>query len=139
MHKTHINLTFRRIGAFIYDSLLIIALLFLITALAVTLNKGEAIQSHLYLMIIFPVTLLFFCGFWINGGQTLGMRAWQIKVVDDNVSPISSRQALIRYLCGVFLFGITLIYSFFNAEGKALADVVAKTKVIRFKPSKTNT
>lgn len=137
MYRDSIYLTFRRIGAFIYDSLLIIALMFLLTTLAVALNRGQAIQSSLYLMIVFPVTLVFFYGFWLNGGQTLGMRAWQIKVVGDDASSITSRQALTRYLVGVLLFGLTLLYAPFNKEGKSLADRISNTRIIRYKPAKS--
>jgi uncharacterized RDD family membrane protein YckC len=88
----------------LYDFFLLIAIFFVATALLLPLNGGEAFTSQqwfypLYLLII---SLLFYGWFWTHGGQTLGLRAWKIKVLASNQTPLSWRQALLRF-AGAFL------------------------------------
>lgn len=66
----------RRLGALFYDSLLVLAVLFLATALLLTLRGGEAFPAGaLGLKVyLFGVVFVFFGWFWTRDGQTLGMR-----------------------------------------------------------------
>lgn len=73
----------RRLVATFYDALLLIALWMLGVALLLPLTGGEAVAGgavwplRLYLAAI---AYAFFVGFWLRGGQTLGMRAWRIRL-----------------------------------------------------------
>lgn len=120
----------RRFMAFLYDSLLLIALFFVVTSVAIALNGGVAIQNHAYKLVLYVVGFLFFSWFWRHGGQTLGMQAWRIKVVSDSNNQLTYQQCLKRYLCGTFLFGITLFTALFTTSGQCLHDVVSNTKII---------
>ena len=90
---------FRRLGAIFYDSLLLIATWFLFTIFALPLTMGEAIPAGniLYRLYLLLIALAFFGGFWTHGGQTLGMRAWRIKVQQPNGQLITWRQVLLRF------------------------------------------
>lgn len=74
----------RQLAAMVYDSLLIIAILFISTAIAVIFNHGNAIESSpafsLYLLL---VIFTFYGWFWSKSGQTLGMRVWKIRIVSE--------------------------------------------------------
>jgi len=65
----------RRLAAFLYDSLLLIALFMLLR-----LNNGEAIEHLAYKFALLPIAWFFFAWFWSKSGQTLGMQAWRIKM-----------------------------------------------------------
>lgn len=121
---------FRRSAAFLYDCLLLIALFFVITAAVLALNDGQAIQHFLYKVFLFVVGFLFFDWFWRHGGQTLGMRAWRIRLVAENDILITRKQTLIRYISGSFLFGITLLYMFTSARNEAIHDTFSKTIIV---------
>jgi uncharacterized RDD family membrane protein YckC len=123
---------FRRSAAFLYDCLLLIALYFIITAVAVGFNDGESIQHPLFYLFLFIVGFLFFDWFWRHGGQTLGMRAWRIKVEGMEGAPLSFRQSVTRYLTGTLLFGISLLYVPFSTHHLALHDRLSRTKIIRY-------
>ena len=73
----------RRLAAFLYDSLLLIALFMLLTAIAVRLNDGEAIEHLAYKFALLPIAWFFFAWFWSKSGQTLGMQAWRIKMTNN--------------------------------------------------------
>ena len=70
------------------------------------------------------VIFAFFGWFWVHGGQTLGMRAWKIQLIDTASPPginqlISWKQALVRYLLSIASWsalGLGFLWAFLNAE-----------------------
>jgi uncharacterized RDD family membrane protein YckC len=74
----------KQLAAMVYDSLLIIAILFISTAIALIFNDGNAIESSpvfsLYLLLI---VFIFYGWFWNKSGQTLGMRVWKVRIVSE--------------------------------------------------------
>lgn len=104
----------RRLAAIMYDSLLLLAVLFIASALLIPLTggggtpvPGEApapiygnhpIHRALFTSYLFAVAFFFFGWFWTHGGQTLGMRAWRVRVQRYDGRGIGWYQALLRYL-----------------------------------------
>ena len=74
----------KQLVAMLYDSLLIIALLFIATAILLPLNKGEAIGGPLYSLYLLLIIFIFYSWFWNKSGQTLGMKVWKIRIIDDD-------------------------------------------------------
>ena len=135
MKMNKLFLLLRRLLAFLYDSFLLIALFFAVTTVALFLNNGEAIESVLYKLMLIPVAGLFYVWFWMHGGQTLGMRAWRIKLVNSQSLQPSWQQCVQRYVLGLLTFGISYLFIIFNAQGHALHDSLSHTYI---KPEKTN-
>ena len=129
---------FRKVAAFFYDCLLLIAVFFVVTAVAVRVNGGEAIESPLYLLALVPVALLFFCWFWMNGGQTLGMRAWKIKAVNDNDEDLSLRASVIRFFTGLVFLPIVLLPALGDKQKRGLHDRLAGTRIVLLKRNQNN-
>lgn len=80
--------------------------------------------------------LAYFCYFWSaqGGGQTLGMRVLNLKVVRTDGSALTITQALIRYV-GLFVSFICLfigvIWVAFDADKQGWHDKIAGTYVVR--------
>lgn len=91
---------FRRFGAIFYDTLLLMALWMVGTALTLFLTHGKAVQPNnpFFQTYLLFIAFMFYAGFWTYGGQTLGMRAWRLRVVRGDGSGISLWQALLRFL-----------------------------------------
>ena len=77
----------RRLGAALYDVLLLIALLMIATALLLPLTGGEAVTvrdfgiwAYLYRVALLLIVIGFFGLFWTRQGQTLGMLAWRLRL-----------------------------------------------------------
>ncbi len=89
----------RRIGAVFYDALLLLAVLFFATAIVLPLNGGEAFAAHQYYFpaYLLGVSYVFFGWFWTHGGQTLGMRAWKIRLFAADGGPVTWRTAALRF------------------------------------------
>ena len=128
--STTLSMMFRRASAFLYDCLLVVALFFIITSIAIAFNHGNAIQSLAYYLFLFIVAFVFFDWFWRHGGQTLGMRAWRIKGESLDSQNSTFPPSLSRYLTGFLLFGITLLYIPFNTQLTALHDKLSKTRIV---------
>lgn len=96
---------FHRLAAIVYDGFLITALWFLIAGILVSLNGGEApplwVSQYLLFPTLITATVLFNVWFWTHGGQSLGMRAWRIKVVDTTGKPITIIHGIKRCLFSV--------------------------------------
>src|SRR5262245_55644052 len=79
----------RRLAALAYDALLLFALLLVFTTLVLIVRGQRAIPPGTlwFDASLVAVALVFCAGFWTHGGQTLGMRAWRIRVVAANGGP----------------------------------------------------
>ena len=112
----------KRLGAYIYDLLALTALLMfaVIFALAVIFlfDKVGLIaissyqdpasylaQSSLFSAYLAIVIIGFYAYFWSKGGQTIGMKAWRLRVQNSDGSNISFTQALIRVATSAFGLG----------------------------------
>ncbi len=100
----------RRLAALLYDTLLVVALLFIATFAALPFTEGEAItheslgdMAYLYQGWLLAVAFGYFGSCWVRGGQTLGMRAWRIRLVSASGSSPGWRSAVLRFAIGAFL------------------------------------
>lgn len=90
----------RRLAAIFYDAWLIAAL-WLIGAtidFAVQSALGTAdspVRRPLETFIL-ASPFLFYGWFWTHGGQTLGMRAWRMKLLDEHGRPVTWRRSVVR-------------------------------------------
>ena len=101
----------RRIAAMAYDGLLLVALLIFATAPVTLFTGGEATRSGNPFVStwLFMVSFLFFAWFWTHGGQTLGMRAWKIRLQQADGQAVDLWQALLRFMTGLpawVIFGL---------------------------------
>lgn len=125
----------RRLGALLYDSLLLLALLLFATAAVLPFTHGEALAAgnrwfSAYLLL---VSWLFFGWFWTHGGQTLGMRAWRIRVQALDGAPITARQALIRLLVAVpswLLLGLGFLWLLADRDRRTWYDQASRTRLV---------
>ena len=140
----------RRFASLVYDTLAIIAFAMLTVVLylfavqgliildVIGLSGAEDVSALIQESLLFSsirsallviVTLVFFGYFWTKSGQTIGMRAWRLKVQTLEGKLISWPQSLIRSLCALLGLGNLLVLVDFKNK-KALQDYLSKTEVI---------
>ena len=129
--------TLRRLAAIAYDSILLFAVLFLATIIVMPIFKPAVIQSShiLYPAYLLVVCYLYFVGQWVNGRQTLGMRAWRIKLMNHDLTLLNWKTASIRFLLALLslpLFGFGLFWAVFDPEKTSFYDRFSKTRLIKF-------
>lgn len=124
----------RRLAAIVYDSLLLTGVLFVAGALALGLAAAllgsEALKFHnplagnpFFSTYLLLVCFFFYGGFWTCGGQTLGMRAWRLRVQRRDGRGIGWWQALLRFLiAGLWLVPVAYLHRVFGVSvGLSLA------------------
>ncbi len=125
---------FRRIAALVYDSFLIGAIWFGLAGIAVILNHGEALPSWANHYLLFPAlvlsTFLFYFWFWTHGGQTLGMRAWRLRILSNNNKTPSLAQCLKRFTVAILSLGSGFLLCFVNKEKRSLHDLLSSTHIV---------
>jgi uncharacterized RDD family membrane protein YckC len=122
----------RHLAAIIYDFLLLVALLFFATAILLPFNHGEAFshQQILYPLYLFVVSFCFYGWFWTHGGQTLGLKSWKIRVLNDKYELITWRQAFIRFITSLFSWGILglgFLWVLIDKNQRSWHDIASKT------------
>jgi uncharacterized RDD family membrane protein YckC len=129
---------FRRLFAIFYDCFLLIAILFIVSAIATTFNNGKAVEPGdtlypLFIFIIFGLSYLYFAWFWIHGGQSLGMKTWQIQIQSSDNRKISWKTATIRFVSAIFswgFFGLGFLWAFFDKKNRCWHDLTSNTILI---------
>lgn len=123
---------FRRIAVVFYDALLLLAVLFFATALALPLNAGEAFstEQYYYPAYLLCVSFLFYGWFWTHGGQTLGLRSWKMTLVGMHEQGVTWRQAFLRFIGSLisWLFlGLGFIWILFDKQNLSWHDHLSGT------------
>jgi len=129
---------FKRLMAMFYDSLLLFSLFFLATMILILFTNVEFVESNniaydLYLLLI---VYLYFAWHWTNGGQTLGMRAWHIKLKNRGMGQVNWGIATARFclaLLSFISFGLGFMWALFNKEKLTFHDRYSKTLLISTK------
>ena len=85
--------------ASIYDWLLVISVMMLLSV-PIVASLDDAIQpgNDLYRAGLLAIAIVFFTAFWAHSGQTPGMKAWRLRLVQANGSPVSYPMALLRFI-----------------------------------------
>ena len=126
-----------RLKAFLTDTFLITTPIFYIVIYLI-MGSGEEFAQNRTLGwgIIFSVHALIILIFWLKNGQTPGLRAYEIKLVDTNTRQrVSVVQVLIRYITTLFaVISIFLLFlPFFNKDKKTFQDILSNTIIINDK------
>ncbi len=126
----------RVLGAIIYDSLILFAL-FMIAGFIVipVLGRPPTGQGeHLFFQVLLLViAYLFFCWFWTHGGQTLGMRAWKIRLLNLNNETVTWSVATGRFCLAILswlLLGLGYLSMLWDREGLSWHDRLSSTYLI---------
>lgn len=135
----------RRIGALVYDWLLVAsvliiaqALYFFVVALLVwsgliVLASGQDVASYISGNRVNSLYLLawiiaFYSYFWTVAGQTLGMKAWRLRVQNVGGNPLRPTQAVLRALAA--MLGLGNLAVLLTSERLAWQDKVADCEVV---------
>lgn len=125
----------RRLAAIFYDSMLLAAALFLAALPAAPLLGEQPSTAALLLFRLYLLLIIFafFAWFWAHGGQTLGMRAWRVKLQNRQSGPVTLWQLMLRFIVATFswlLFGLGFIWSLLDKEKLTWHDRYSMTELV---------
>ena len=139
----------RRLAALFYDAFLVAGLVvaaFTLVYLPLAMGLGienleeHPLVRHLMTAWILFVGVGFHLWFWTHGGQTLGMRAWRLKLVSAAGGPVTLKQALVRYGVAVLSWlalGLGFLWILFDREKRAWHDIASGTRLVLVDPNVT--
>jgi len=157
----------RRISALIYDALLVTAATF-IAFLPVPIVDGLIGEStwaaSLTSVYLLGVWFFFLGWFWTHGGQTLGMKAWRIKLVHAGALRVRWKTAAARFgvsnagfllllmlvsqglltsqlatILGSVIFLFAFLWILVDNQHCALHDRLSSTRIVKLSSTKMNT
>lgn len=136
----------RRFAAMFYDFWLVLACLFVVTALLIALQQlthsGPEASNQIALsgpwkLPTFIIAVLFsasfFAYFWVKNGQTLGMQTWRVRVQNLDGSNLSFRQAYLRFSVAIFslgFFGLGYLWVIADKNHQSLHDKLSKSQLV---------
>ena len=134
----------RRLAAFAYDALLVAALVTVYTAVIVSFSRSggrppavlqETVGAWAYVFRAGEVAVIgaYSVLNWMHSGQTLGMRAWRLHVVDAGGRRLRLGRAVLRFVCAIAAWvpaGLGVLWLYLDTEGLALQDRLSGTRVV---------
>ena len=127
----------RRLLAISYDSVVLSGVIFVLWQPVPLLPDGnwpDWLGRGIRLGYLLSICLVFFGWFWTHGGQTLGMRAWNIRLVRlDGQGAVTWRQAGLRFgvsLLSWLALGAGFLWSL-GRTGLAWQDTFSATCLVR--------
>lgn len=125
----------RRLAAGCYDALVLGALWMAATLVVVAVRGGQPVPAGepAYQLLLLVVAALFFIASWLRGGQTLGMRAWRLRVERESGEALDARAGILRFLGGLLSVatgGIGLLWLWVDRDELTWHDRLAGTRVV---------
>lgn len=127
----------RRLGAMAYDALLLLAILMMLSYPYVWLTgsaKPGLFVKTLYQIYLLTICFIYYGGFWVRGGQTLGMRTWRIKLVQSDGGTITWAIALKRFayaMLSLLCLGLGFLWVLHDRDKLAWHDRLSGTRLVR--------
>ena len=127
-----------RLAAAAYDLLPLIGLWFVAAVLALAVTGG-ALDTHtlagkiLVQGFALALSAAYFVVSWSRGGQTIGMRAWRLRVVDAKGNRVPWPRAILRFfvaLVSLAALGAGFWWALADTQGRTWHDRAARTRVL---------
>ncbi len=134
----------RRFGAILYDTLLVLALLFLVTIPFIAARGGDPVEpdgNFVYQLTLMLVVFLFFTDFWSLSGRTLGMQSWGLQLeTSDGIVPAFS-VATVRFFAAMLswlVFGLGFLWQLWDKDELTWHDRLSGTRLRHYPKQKKN-
>lgn len=120
---------------FLYEALVVFSILiigFLLPQIVLS-GFGWSTDPQGLWLHIGTLLMAYFIWCWLNGGQTLPMKTWRLRLISADGLPLRPLQAVLRYLIAwpsIMCLGLGLLWVFFDKDRRFLHDRLAGTKIV---------
>lgn len=130
-----------RLAAAIYDLFPLIALWMLTAGFVLLASHGTVDVAHpsfeyefALRSALLAVTAAYFVVSWSRGGQTIGMRAWRLRVVGADGRALAWPRALLRFAVAcvsLIALGAGFVWCLVDGEKRGWHDLTARSVLVR--------
>ena len=128
-----------RLLAMTYDAIPLIAIVFILSALWLLASGGKPVvpgswQSYAELIYLWAGCGAYAVLSWRRGGQTMGGRPWNLRVLTTDGKTPQFSALMIRYAVATFsllLLGLGFVWMLFDAEQRTWHDIASRTQCYR--------
>lgn len=131
----------RRLLTMFYDGLIISCVVFIAwqpMPLLPDEHWPDGLSQGLRLLYLFLIPFFFLGWFWVHGGQTIGMRAWKIRLIDSsstsgNTVAVSWKKAFLRYCSGYLswpVLALGFLWPLFSRQRRTWHGLASGTRLI---------
>jgi uncharacterized RDD family membrane protein YckC len=125
----------KRLLSIIYEALLLFAVLCLAAGLyTIVFRLLHVVPARpVFQAYLFTVAGCYFMWQWVRGGQTLPMKTWRMRIVDERGRPLTAPRAAARYVlaaAGIALLGAGYWWAFLDRDRQFLHDRLAGTRIV---------
>ena len=121
----------------VYDFAIVISLLMLATMLAMLVGFSDrmAMKDPVYTAYLLSIWFIYLTWCWHKGGMTVGMRAWRVRIEDENGNRPSWGKSTIRFLASLLstaAVGIGFLWALGDSRNRTWHDFLSGTRLVRF-------
>ena len=123
----------RRLGAMLYDGMLVLAL-WMVTLFPMVALQNNAVLGATVQTLLFLELYAFFIFFWMYRGQTLGMLAWKLAIVTNDGAPVTLRMATLRFfaaMLALLCFGLGYFWILLDPQRRSWSDMLSASRIVR--------
>ena len=125
------------IFALFYDLLLLLAVWF-VAAIPFLIWQGEGFETEPLTVLAFQIYLLgvsyiYLSYFWLQTGQTPGLRTWKLRLIRTDNYLLTRRDATIRFvmcLLSIATLGAGWLWLWFSKKKQTLHDQLSYTQIV---------
>jgi len=128
----------RRLGAILYDVLLLFALLMLATVPFVAVRQGEMVEpadNTIYQLTLLAVIFAYFTGYWTWRGRTLGMQSWGLQLETPAHQKASPGRCVLRFFAALIAWapaGLGFLWQLWDRDKLAWHDRLSRTRLMHY-------
>jgi uncharacterized RDD family membrane protein YckC len=132
-------------AAFLYEGVLLFGVVMIAGYLysSLTQQRNAMLGRHGLQAFLFVVLGIYFVWFWSHGGQTVAMKAWNIRLVTASGDTVTQARALMRYLLSWLWFSPALVAQYLaglqgtgTTAALMLAGIAAYAALARLHPQR---
>ncbi len=133
----------RRLAALVYDWLLLVAIAMVYALIVVAARGFRDVEPGVWWFRAGLVTLgvLFFAWCWTQGGRTLGMQAWRLRIEGPDGKPPGWGRALLRCAAALLALlpaGLGYWWILVDRQQRSWHDLVSGTRIVHLPKSRRN-
>ena len=130
----------RRLAAMAYDALVLLALYIilggiLVTAISEMTGQEEMVRLSPAMVgsVFYTICFLYYMHSWRRGGQTIGMKAWNIYLITNDNSPVKLSHCILRSATGFFslaIVGLGYFWMLIDKKERTWHDIASLTRIV---------